>query len=663
MKKFILFLVSIVFVALLGFTFKSEDPIKDRSISDNKVTGNSVVIGTPSDARFSGGYAAQTFEGNFPPQGCTIINGDGSITFDAYTGANGPTFGGQTSVFMDFYSYSTTGQRDYLLTPVMTNIISTDSVTFDYAYAQYPGYSDSLIVTLSTDNGVTFPVTLFRKGGASLATAPATSNQFVPTASQWATVTFSLSAYAGSSVKLKFETYNGYGNELYIDNIAIGTRSNIDVAAGTITNIRPDTSYSTGTSTFKIAPVCSFANLGLTAVSNVPVTLKTLTGGYISNKTISLAAGEGAMVTFDSLTITPGSAAMNFVLFCALSTDQNKNNDTAGQFSNIFAGTVRKVMFHEFTSATCSPCASNNPYLDAFLAPRYDSVVAIKYHMNWPSPGNDPMYLANSSQNTERRTYYSVNAVPTLFVEGRQANLPFSQTSNLSVPYYNRKAVGTPYSISVTDTRLQGDSIQSTIVVTVLAPLQLGNYKMRVEAVERRIDYASAPGSNGEKTFYDVFRRAYPTTAGVAAPVTPGTYQYVYKYKKEAAWVDSMIYTAVWIQNDINKEVMGSDKGHFTPIGIQNIGVEVPVKFDLSQNYPNPFNPVTNIKFSIAKSTFATLAVYDITGRIVKEFNYTNLAPGYYKLDIDMSAMSSGVYFYQLKTNTFLDTKRMVLVK
>lgn len=247
MKKFILFLVSIVFVALLGFTFKSEDPIKDRSISDNKVTGNSVVIGTPSDARFSGGYAAQTFEGNFPPQGCTIINGDGSITFDAYTGANGPTFGGQTSVFMDFYSYSTTGQRDYLLTPVMTNIISTDSVTFDYAYAQYPGYSDSLIVTLSTDNGVTFPVTLFRKGGASLATAPATSNQFVPTASQWATVTFSLSAYAGSSVKLKFETYNGYGNELYIDNIAIGTRSNIDVAAGTITNIRPDTSYSTGT--------------------------------------------------------------------------------------------------------------------------------------------------------------------------------------------------------------------------------------------------------------------------------------------------------------------------------------------------------------------------------------------------------------------------------
>ena len=108
---------------------------------------------------------------------------------------------------------------------------------------------------------------------------------------------------------------------------------------------------------------------------------------------------------------------------------------------------------------------------------------------------------------------------------------------------------------------------------------------------------------------------------------------------------------------------MGAGKGHYTPVGIQNIGTEVPVRFDLSQNYPNPFNPVTNIKFSIAKSTFATLAVYDITGRIVKEFNYTNLAPGYYKLDIDMSAMSSGVYFYQLKTNTFLDTKRMVLVK
>lgn len=661
MKKFILFLVSIVFVALLGFTFKSEDPIKDRSVSDNKVTGNSVVIGTPSGVRFSGGYAAETFEGNFPPQGWTLTNGDGSITFDSYTGANGPTFGGQTSVFIDFYSYGSTGQRDYLSSPVYSNIIATDSLTFDYAYAQYPGYTDSLIVKLSTDNGATFSTTLFRKGGAALATAPATTNVFVPTASQWVKCSFPLDAYTGSSIKLRFEAYNGNGNELYLDNVAVGTRANIDVAAGSITNIRPDTSYAPSSSSYKIAPKCSFANLGLTPVSDVPVTLKTLAGGYTSSKTVSLSAGEGVIVTFDSLTITPGSAAMNFIMYSALSTDQNKNNDTSKQYSYIFAGTSRKVVFHQFTSSTCSWCATYNPIIDAFISQRVDSIIAIKYHMSWPSPGNDPMYLANTTQNNEHRTYYSVNAIPALFVDAISTD-PSSNASILA-SYTKAMTAGTPYNITVTDTRIPGDSIKSTVVVNVLSPLTAGNYKLRVEAVEKRIVYATAPGSNGERIFNDVFRRSYPATVGVSAPTTPGVYTYVYTYKREAAWVDSMIYTAAYIQNDANKELMSAGKGHYTPVGIQNIGTEVPVKFDLSQNYPNPFNPVTNIKFSIAKSTFATLAVYDITGRIVKEFNYTNLAPGYYKLDIDMSAMSSGVYFYQLKTNTFLDTKRMVLVK
>ena len=664
MKKYFLYLTSIVFIAFMGFVFKSEDPIKDRANADNKVVGNPITIGNSSLTKFSGGFAAETFEGNFPPQGWSITNGDGSVTFDAYVGANGPKFGGQTSVFVDFYSYSTTGQRDYFYSPVYSNIIATDSVTFDYAYAQYPGYTDSLIVTLSTDNGVTFPTTVFRKGGASLATAPSTSNQFVPTSSsQWATFSFPLGTFAGSSIKLKFETYNGYGNDLYIDNVAIGTRSNVDVAAGAITNIRPDTSFAKSSLSYKVAPQCSFTNLGMTAVTNVPVTLKLANGSYTSNKTVNLAVGEGATVSFDSLTITPGNAALNFVLFSSLSTDQNKNNDTAKQFSNIFVGTSRKVVFHEFTSSTCSYCAQNNPSIDAFVSAREDSIVAIKYHMNWPTPGNDPMYLANPAQNNQRRAYYSVNAIPALFIEGFSAAYPFTVPENLSKPYYKRMELGSPYDITVTDARIAGDTIQSTIVVNVLGQLPVGNYRMRVEAVERKIEYASPPGSNGEKTFYDVFRKAYDTTYGAAAPTSPGTYTYTYKYKRESAWVDSMIYTAVFIQNDANKEVMGAGKGHFNPVGIQNISTEVPVKFDLSQNYPNPFNPTTNIKFAIAKATFAKIAVYDITGKLVKEFNYSNLTPGYYKLDIDMSALSSGVYFYQLKTNSFIDTKRMVLVK
>ena len=47
---------------------------------------------------------------------------------------------------------------------------------------------------------------------------------------------------------------------------------------------------------------------------------------------------------------------------------------------------------------------------------------------------------------------------------------------------------------------------------------------------------------------------------------------------------------------------------------------EIPVKFELAQNYPNPFNPVTNIKFAIPKEGYASLKIYDITGKLVATY-------------------------------------------
>ncbi len=53
---------------------------------------------------------------------------------------------------------------------------------------------------------------------------------------------------------------------------------------------------------------------------------------------------------------------------------------------------VRKVLFEEWTSSTCGPCAANNPVLNAFIEAHADTITAVKYHVGWPSPGNDPMY-------------------------------------------------------------------------------------------------------------------------------------------------------------------------------------------------------------------------------------------------------------------------------
>ena len=83
----------------------------------------------------------------------------------------------------------------------------------------------------------------------------------------------------------------------------------------------------------------------------------------------------------------------------------------------------------------------------------------------------------------------------------------------------------------------------------------------------------------------------------------------------------------------------------------------------LSQNYPNPFNPVTNIKFSVAKTGLVKLSVFDITGKEVAMLVNEELNAGTYNYDFNALHLSNGIYFYRLETNNFTETKKMVLIK
>lgn len=98
-------------------------------------------------------------------------------------------------------------------------------------------------------------------------------------------------------------------------------------------------------------------------------------------------------------------------------------------------------------------------------------------------------------------------------------------------------------------------------------------------------------------------------------------------------------------------------------IGIQTISTEVPDGYTLSQNYPNPFNPSTNIKFDLPLRSFVKIVVYDAQGREVAVLVNQELQPGTYSYKWEASSLPSGVYFYRLLTNSFSDTKKMLLIK
>lgn len=89
----------------------------------------------------------------------------------------------------------------------------------------------------------------------------------------------------------------------------------------------------------------------------------------------------------------------------------------------------------------------------------------------------------------------------------------------------------------------------------------------------------------------------------------------------------------------------------------------VPTEFNLEQNYPNPFNPTTNIKFSVPKSSYVSLIVYNMLGQEVSKLVSQNLTSGTYEYTFDAKNLASGMYVYQLKTDNLTLSKKMMLVK
>ena len=98
--------------------------------------------------------------------------------------------------------------------------------------------------------------------------------------------------------------------------------------------------------------------------------------------------------------------------------------------------------------------------------------------------------------------------------------------------------------------------------------------------------------------------------------------------------------------------------------GVNNSNLSMlPGSFILSQNYPNPFNPVTRIKYSVPVQSSVKLILYDVLGKEVKTIVNEVKPAGEYIYDLNASGLSSGVYFYKLVADGFIDTKRMILLK
>ena len=103
--------------------------------------------------------------------------------------------------------------------------------------------------------------------------------------------------------------------------------------------------------------------------------------------------------------------------------------------------------------------------------------------------------------------------------------------------------------------------------------------------------------------------------------------------------------------------------GRGSVVDVENPVGDKPRDFALYQNYPNPFNPTTKIRYELPNSGFVTLKVYDALGSEVKTLVKGNKPAGSHEVEFNAENLPSGIYFYELKTNNQVLTRKMILLK
>lgn len=99
------------------------------------------------------------------------------------------------------------------------------------------------------------------------------------------------------------------------------------------------------------------------------------------------------------------------------------------------------------------------------------------------------------------------------------------------------------------------------------------------------------------------------------------------------------------------------------PISVSQNVSDIPKNFGLSQNYPNPFNPTTVINYQLPINSFVTLKVYDMLGRKVANLINARKNAGYYNVTFNGDHLPSGVYFYRFQAGSYIQTRKLVLLK
>jgi len=216
-----------------------------------------------------------------------------------------------SAIYLNYYDYEALGERDLLITPLINlSNSTTPKLSFDVAYALFPGFEeDGLIVAISTDCGNNFDQVIYSKFGSNLATTDDTFLEYIPSSSvEWRREVISLTNFTSENeVLIAFIGQNGYGNNLYLDNINITDQEIIDIGITRV--ITPSLLSCNQTPDL----VLEIENLGNTVINSYQVDIQ-LNGTTVFSQNITNAQilpGLRKEVNFGQISVPEGVYTLN----------------------------------------------------------------------------------------------------------------------------------------------------------------------------------------------------------------------------------------------------------------------------------------------------------------------------------------------------------------
>jgi len=609
--------------------------------SDTETKSNYITAGI--------GIATTIFSENFEGNTATwsSVNPDAGLTWEVVAGIAG-SLPGDRAARVHIFDYDAAGQRDGLVSPVISLVNKTQvSLTFNYAHRRYSqNEHDSLIVYVSTNGGTSYTRVYANAednlAGASFATGTIYQGDFVPAdAVDWCAASatgvtcpvINLNAYSGqANFRIKFEIYNDFGNNIYIDNIAL-----TGVCSGAVGQ----------------APTANFTTNNTSGCNAVSVTFSDQSTNSPTSWSWQFTGGTPSTSTQQNPTVSYSAPGTYNVTLTATNTN-GADAETKSSYITVLASPTSSSTF---VNASCPGINTGSVNLSV-------SGGASPYTYLW-SNGATTQDLSNIAGGTYTVTITDANTcTATGFTTVGNGIGPIATVSafDASCSGVNNGLVD----LSVTSGTSPYTYVWSTGSTSQdLSSIASGTYTVTVTDANGCTAGQTGIVGKGSSLQLSVSIHADSMNTGtgsVLVTVSEGTAPYGYLWSTGST---SVVITGL---NVGNYSVTVTDVNGCEASGIYTVAndttgnVSSGQTIDLSYSiYPNPADGLLNVQVSAVVSGEIRLRLYNAIGQKVMEQSYSNALA--INAIMNVSILEEGIYFLRLENNSKTAVSRVVVMR